>query len=201
MPACSDARFGFSTAWPLAFAFGRRFGRFAELHVGAVAAVHHVDVLAGGRIDAERARPFGLGAHQLQRLLDRQIRRRHVFGQRRRPAGAAFADLDERTEPADADANRSRRSRRRRRGRAADSRPSRRPARPPAAARGASCRRSRTACRNAIDSRSPREISSRSSSISAVKSVSTKSPKWSRSSFVTANAVKLGTSALPCRNT
>ena len=52
-----------------------------------------------------------------------------------------------------------------------------------------------------IQARSPFEISSRSFSISAVNPMSTKSAKWSRSSRVTANAVKLGTSALPWRNT
>ena len=41
---------------------------------GAEAAVHHVDGQARLRIGAERARPFGLGAHQLERLLDRADR-------------------------------------------------------------------------------------------------------------------------------
>ena len=50
MPAWSDARFGFGAA------LSDLVRRLAELHVGAEAAVHHVDRLPGRRIHAERAR-------------------------------------------------------------------------------------------------------------------------------------------------
>src|SRR5688572_10547355 len=83
----------------------RRLWCFAELNVCAIASVHHVDVLTGGRIDAKRARPLGLGAHQLHRLLDAQVRRRNVVRQRRGPSRSALADLHERTETPDAHAD------------------------------------------------------------------------------------------------
>ena len=101
MPACSDARFGFSAFCPLPLASGS----LTQLHVRAISPVHHVDVLAGRRIDAKRSRTFRLRAHQFERLVDRQIRRRHVLGQRRRAPGPTFGNLHERTEASDANAN------------------------------------------------------------------------------------------------
>ena len=50
--------------------------RFAELHVGAEAAVDGVDVLARRGVGAEQRGPFGLGANQRHRLLDGEVRRR-----------------------------------------------------------------------------------------------------------------------------
>ena len=83
------------------------FRRFAELHVGAEAAVHHVDVLAGRRIDAERLRSLRLGLEQRHRLLEREVGRRQILGQRRaRAAVVLIAELQERAVAADAHAHR-----------------------------------------------------------------------------------------------
>src|SRR4029434_10674901 len=79
---------------------------FAKLHVRAKPPVHHVDVLSRGGIDAKTARPFGLRAHELQRSFDRERRGRKISGERRGTTRAPFANLHERTEPSDADANR-----------------------------------------------------------------------------------------------
>ena len=84
-----------------AFLLARRLGRLAKLHVRAIATGHQVDVLTRRRIHAERARALGLRAHQFQRLLDREIRRRDVFGQRSRTSPTAFTELHERAEAPD----------------------------------------------------------------------------------------------------
>src|SRR5436189_124292 len=44
------------------------FRRLAKLHVGAVTAIHHVDVHARRGIDAKRAWAFGLDANEIERL-------------------------------------------------------------------------------------------------------------------------------------
>ena len=78
--------------------FGAGSGVSPKLNVSAVAAVHHVHVLAGCGIDAEDPRPLGLGAYELERFLSSQIRRRYVLGQRRRASRAAFTKLHEGSE-------------------------------------------------------------------------------------------------------
>src|SRR6185295_4440719 len=82
---------------------GRRLRSFSELHVGAEATVHHVDVLAGLRIDAKRAWTFRLRAHELERFLDGEIGRRNVVRQRSCAPRATLSNLDERTEASNAD--------------------------------------------------------------------------------------------------
>ena len=57
-------------------------------------------------MDAERARPFGLGVEEFDRLVDGEVGRRDLVGQRRGVAVAAFAARQERAEAPDADADR-----------------------------------------------------------------------------------------------
>ena len=87
-------------------ALGALLRHLAQLHVRTVAAGQQVDLLGRRRVDAERARPFGLGVEEVDRLVDGEVGRRDVVGQRRGVAVAAFAARQERAEAADADADR-----------------------------------------------------------------------------------------------
>ena len=81
-------------------------GSFAELHVGAEAAVNGVDIQTGGRIDAEKRGPSAFARMRAIAFSTLRSAGASVRRQRCGFPGATFTQLQERAEASDANANR-----------------------------------------------------------------------------------------------